>query len=210
MNHWHTLLHRYPELRPLEAELDAALAICLNVYRAGGKLLLCGNGGSAADCDHIVGELMKGFMQKRPLPEAVRERFEQAAPGEGRAIAAQLQGALPAISLNAHAALMSAVANDIDAELVFAQQVLGYAGPHDALLALSTSGSSANVVRAAQTARAAGIPVVGFTGRSGGRLRELSDALLAVPADSTPDIQERHLPLYHALCIAIEKELFPS
>lgn len=210
MTVWHHLFARYPELHLLEAELDASLRICLQVYRGGGKLLLCGNGGSASDCDHIVGELMKGFMKKRPLSAGECERFEAALPGEGRRLADRLQASLPAISLSAHAALCTAVANDMDAELVYAQQVLGYARDGDALIAISTSGNSANVVRAAQAAKAAGIPVIGMTGRSGGRLAALCDAAIAVPAYTTPDVQERHLPIYHALCIAIEEALFAS
>ncbi|THF73800.1 D-sedoheptulose-7-phosphate isomerase [Cohnella fermenti] len=203
------LIERYPELDGIEEELERALDICLSAYRRGGKLLLCGNGGSAADCDHIVGELMKGFMSKRPLGETERLRFEAVWPGKGAGLAGRLQGALPALSLVAHGALTSAYANDVDPEMIYAQQVYGYAKPEDALIAISTSGNSASIVCAAQVARVVGIPVIGFTGSGGGKLRDVCDVAIRVPYERTPDIQERHLPIYHALCIAIEEALFP-
>lgn len=210
MDTFKKLIARYPDLEALEGELEDVLEICLSVYRGGGKLLLCGNGGSAADCEHIVGELMKGFMKKRPLADEQTQQFEASLPGEGARLAAQLQGSLPAISLAGHTALNTAYANDVAPDMIYAQQLYGYANEGDALIAITTSGNSANIIRAAQVAKVKGIPVIGLTGRTGGKLYPLCDVCIRVPYDSTPDIQERHLPIYHALCIAIEEALFPQ
>jgi phosphoheptose isomerase len=203
------LIEKYPELQECLPDIWKAVELMKTSYREGGKMLVCGNGGSAADCEHIVGELMKGFMLKRPLPDQVRERMEKLFPGEGHFLADHLQGALPAISLVSHTALATAFANDVSAETVFAQQVYGYGRRGDVLVGLSTSGNSANVVRAVQVAKVQGLVTVGLTGRSGGRMKELCDVTIRVPWDSTPDIQERHLPIYHAICILLEEEFFP-
>ncbi len=204
------LFARYPVLEACRAEiLAAAEAICAT-YRAGGKLLLCGNGGSAADAEHIVGELMKGFLKKRPLPEALREKMRTAFPQDADYLYENLQGALPAISLVNSVALGTAFANDQAADLVFAQQVLGLGQEGDALLAISTSGNSKNVVYAVETARVRGLKTIALTGRSGGKLKPLADITIAVPEDETYRIQELHLPVYHALCIAAEEEFFEA
>lgn len=201
------LAERYPDLQPCIPEVQRALDALVSCYRTGGKLLVCGNGGSAADCEHIVGELMKGFMSRRGLPSLAAQL---AAYGEdGAYMAARLQGALPAISLVSHPALQFAFANDVAPDLVFAQQVLGYGRPGDVLLGISTSGSSRNVVLAMQLARSQGLVTLGLTGASGGRLAGLVDVAMRVPSDSTPAIQERHLPIYHALCLALEETFFP-
>jgi len=203
-----TLADRYPELSICLPDVQRTFDILHTVYQNGGKLLLCGNGGSAADCDHIVGELMKAFQLPRPIPDAVRTRLIAAFPANGDQLAARLQGALPAISLVSQSALMTAYANDVDAELIFAQQVYGYGAPGDALLGLSTSGNSVNVVRALQVGRALGLHTIGLTGRSGGQLPTLCDVTIRVPADTIADIQERHLPIYHALCTMLEEAFF--
>jgi D-sedoheptulose 7-phosphate isomerase len=200
------LISKYPELKACEADITRAFHIIRNSYANGGKVLLCGNGGSAADCDHIVGELMKGFMSKRPLSQEMREKLRLDGQDDGY-LADHLQGALPAISLVSHSALMSAFSNDVAADIVFAQQVYGYGKKGDVLVGLSTSGNSVNVIRALQVARALGVSTIGFTGR-GGKMNSLCDAAICVPFDSTPDVQERHLPIYHALCIMLEKEFF--
>lgn len=202
------LAERYPDLRPCLPDVQAAYALLENAYVGGGKVLVCGNGGSASDSDHIVGELMKGFMQKRPIPAAFREKLSSLFPDEGDRIGARLQGALPAISLPAHSALATAFANDVDPELVFAQQVYGYGRPGDVLIGLSTSGNSANVLQALRVARALGLRTLGLTGKDGGKMKALCDTTIRVPYTSTPEIQERHLPIYHALCIAVEKRFF--
>lgn len=203
------LYAKYPELGPAcSAEIERAFEIVRTCYRNGGKLLLCGNGGSAADCEHIVGELMKGFMLRRPVPESFQNALATVDAESASYIAEHLQGGLPAISLVSHTALSTAFANDNAPDLVFAQQVYGYGKPGDVLLGISTSGNSANVMHALRVAKALGMHTIGLTGASGGRMKALCDAPICVPFDRTPDIQERHLPIYHALCIRIEEEFF--
>ena len=197
------LLSRYPVLLPLEAELNKTFTLLRSSFAAGGKLLICGNGGSAADAEHIVGELMKDFCKKRPIPESVREKLS-----DDPVLAAGLHGALPAVSLCSQTALMTALANDGDPSLLFAQQVYGYGRPGDVLLALSTSGNSANVVRAARVAKAVGMQVVSVTGQGGGKLSALADAALCLPDMETYRVQELTMPIYHALCLALEEEFF--
>lgn len=205
-----TLSSRYPDLATCADDLQRAFELVRAAFAAGGKLLVCGNGGSAADGEHLVGELMKGFAARRPVGEAVRRKLLDVDPHDGAYLADHLQGALPAISLASHVALGTAIANDVAADMVFAQQVYGYGGAGDALLAISTSGSSLNVVRAAQVARAGGLAVAGLTGASGGRLASLCDVCVRVPYDSVVEVQERHLPLYHALGLMLEQEFFPE
>ncbi len=202
------LIERYPDLESCAAAVAQAFETLRTVYRSGGKLLICGNGGSAADSEHIVGELMKAFCLARPIPEAVQHKLATAFPGEGQRLAAKLQGALPAISLVSHSALMTAHANDVAADMVFAQQVYGYGQPGDAVLGISTSGNSANVIHALQVGYVLGLHPIGLTGRIGGRMRELCKVTICVPADSTSEIQERHLPIYHTLCRMLEQEFF--
>ena len=184
-------------------KMAQAAQIIIESYRNGGKLLLCGNGGSAADCAHITGELVKGFLKKRPLDEV-----QKAAIGEPWAD--RLQKGFPAIDLTANSALISAVVNDIDGESAYAQQVLAYGKPGDVLIGISTSGNAENVFRAMKTAKALGITAIALTGEGGGRLRECCDLLLNVPETETYKIQELHLPLYHQLCIQIEEAFFKA
>ena len=198
---------RYPELGACESQIEQAGEEWISCFRSGGKLLLCGNGGSAADAEHIVGELMKGFQKRRPLPEDARRRLESLYPGER--LAEGLQGALPAIALGAHTALGTAYSNDVSADMVFAQQVWGYGKPGDALLALSTSGNSRNVVNAVKVARAAGVRTVGIGGGTGGALKSLCDVYVLLPESETYLVQELTLPVYHALC-RIAEEYFWS
>jgi len=209
MNNRHikALLKKYPELEACVAELFEVYQIIKRSYEQGGKLLVCGNGGSASDSEHIVGELMKSFMLKRPVPASVREKMILDHP-DGPYLANHLQGALPAISLVSHSALISAYSNDVVADMVFAQQVYGYGNPGDVVLGLSTSGNSLNVVNAMKVAQSMGLCTVAMTGSHGGKLHELCDTTIRVPFDRTPDIQERHLPLYHVLCILLEEAFF--
>jgi D-sedoheptulose 7-phosphate isomerase len=202
------LVSRFPSLRPLEEEFLAALRLVTTCFDQGGKLLVCGNGGSAADADHLVGELMKGFLLHRPLSSELRGKLEESAGEDGAFLAETLQGALPAISLSAHAALLSAFSNDKDPSAAYAQQVLGYGRPTDVLVCFSTSGNSRNILLAAKTARALGLRVIGFTGFHGGHLAPLCDAALCVPEEETYKVQELHLPVYHALAAAVEAEFF--
>ena len=202
------LFERYPTLEPCRADILAAAETICACYHARGKLLLCGNGGSAADAEHIVGELMKGFLKKRPLPQETREKMKAAFPQDADYLYENLQGALPAVSLVNSVALGTAFANDQAADLVFAQQVLGLGHEGDVLVAISTSGNSKNVLYAVKTARVQGLKTIALTGRSGGKLKPVADVTIAVPSDETYCIQEYHLPVYHALCIAAETEFF--
>ncbi len=204
------LFDRYPALEICRADIFAAAETICAAYRAGGKLLLCGNGGSAADAEHIVGELMKGFLKRRPLPQTLREKIKTAFPQDADYLYENLQSALPAVSLVNSVALGTAFANDQAADLVFAQQVLGLGREGDVLLAISTSGNSKNVLYAAKVARVQGLKTVALTGRSGGKLKPVADITIAVPEDETYRIQELHLPIYHAICIAAEEEFFEA
>lgn len=203
-----TLIQSYPVLGVCRQDLNTAFQILKNAYKNQGKTLICGNGGSAADSEHIVGELMKGFISKRPLPPEIRKQFVRIFPDEGNYLADHLQGALPAISLVSHSALITAFSNDVTAETVYAQQVYGYGREGDVLLAISTSGNSANVVRAVQVAKVLGLKTIGLTGRKGGKLSGLCDVTIVVPKEQTHEIQELHLPVYHALCISLEEAFF--
>ncbi len=204
------LVARYPSLAPLGAQVEGAISLLITAFEAGGKLLVCGNGGSAADSDHIVGELMKGFVAKRPLAPALRERLVAADAELGPRLAASLQVGLPAISLNGHQALSSAFSNDVDPTMVYAQQLLGYAAPGDVFLGISTSGNSRSVLGAAVAAKALGLKVIALTGEGGGKLAKQADILLAAPERETYKVQELHLPIYHTICLAVEAAFFPD
>lgn len=194
-----------PELRSCEDEIRAAAKLLLDSFRTGGKLMVCGNGGSAADSEHVVGELMKSFRFKR----SVDPTFAVAYRGvNGTDAPSWLEGALPAISLASQTALSTAFGNDEAAVGVFAQQVYGYGEEGDVLLAISTSGNSANVAEAAKVARAKGVRVVSLTGSRESALTALSDVCVRVPRDEVFRVQELHLPVYHALCAAVEAAMF--
>ena len=204
------LIDLYPELVICEEDIQKAIQILSDCFSAKGKLLVCGNGGSAADSEHIVGELMKGYMSKRPLPETIRKKFLTANNQQELYLTDHLQGALPAISLVSQSSLISAFSNDVSADLVFAQQVYGYGRPGDVLLGISTSGNAKNVNYAMQTARAIGMKTIGLSGPDGGKMKDYSDVIILVPGESTPAIQERHLPVYHTICAVLEQEFFES
>lgn len=201
-------VRRYPLLSALEGPMTQAVGVLVESVRSGGKLLICGNGGSAADSLHIVGELMKGFSLERQIPSQLRARLLERFPGDAAYYADNLQRAIPAIALVNEVSLITAYGNDKCAELAFAQQVLGYGRAGDILLAISTSGNSANVLHAAKVASVLGMKVLSLTGAGGGELAGVSDILLAVPATAAYQVQELHLPVYHALCLAMEAELF--
>lgn len=204
------LIMRYPQLEGSRADIAGAYDIMKQCYDNGGKLMTAGNGGSAADSEHIVGELMKGFVKHRPVDDDMRSRLAAADEAEGAKLADVLQGALPAIALTGHNALTTAFANDVDGTYAFAQQLYGYGKSGDVFLGISTSGNSKNVIAAAVTARAMGIKVIALTGGSGGRLKELADCSVVVPSSETYKIQEMHLPVYHALCLMLEETYFES
>ena len=195
------LFERYPQLKGCEEEIGKAFGLLLACYEGGGKVLTCGNGGSAADAEHIVGELLKKFRKHRDIDAAVAAKL----PAD---LAAKLEGALPAVSLVSMSGILTAFANDVAWETAFAQQVYGLGAAGDVLIALSTSGNSANCVAAAQVAKAKGMKVVALTGAGGGKLAALADAAIRVPERETYKVQELHLPVYHALCAALEDRLF--
>ena len=223
MNHLDELMGRYPALSACRAEIESAFRALSECYASGGKLLVCGNGGSAADADHIVGELMKGYLKPRPVSEDLRARLRAADPALGPALAECLQGALTAVNLTAGSALLSAFANDVRPELAYAQAALGHGRKGDVLLGISTSGKASNVRSALVVGRAVGMTTIGLTGRgggaksasggaksaSGGAMAELCDILIAVPATRTFEVQELHLPVYHCLCAMVEERFFP-
>lgn len=208
-SHWlEALVGRYPSLECCKSKILEAYELLKACYENGGKLLVAGNGGSAADAEHIVGELMKGFKLPRRVPEDMRKELQAVSPEEGARLADKLQGALPAIALDGHIALSTAYLNDVDGELVYAQQVYGYGRKGDVLLAISTSGNSENVVLAAITAQAKGMKVMGLMGGGGGRLKRVADVAIEVPSKETYEVQELHLPVYHCLCLMLEECFF--
>ncbi len=197
-----------PDLYCCFDDVYAAYELICGAYKSGGKLMVCGNGGSASDCEHIVGELMKGFLLPRKLDDSDVQAFADAFADGGRELAQGLQGALPAISLVSHTALISAFNNDCDPAHVYAQQVWGYANSGDILLCFSTSGNSANIVNAAMAAKVKNCRTIAFTGEGGGKLKQLCDNTIAPPYHETYRIQEAHIRIYHALCAMIEAAFF--
>jgi len=202
------LVLRYPALSALREPVVKSVEILCASIRGGGKILTCGNGGSASDAEHIVGELVKSFILPRPITPKQREQLEQSDFADWETFADKLQQGIPAIALTGHPALSTAVSNDIAPELVFAQQAYVYGRPGDAIIGLSTSGNSKNVVNALKVARAFGLKTIGFTGSKPAQMDALCDVIIKVPAEETFKIQEFHLPVYHTFCIMIERELF--
>lgn len=208
MKHLADLLRRYPDLEPIAGDIEAAYKVMEEAYSHGGKLLVGGNGGSAGDSEHIVGELMKTFEKKRPIPQEIISRMEKLDPERGALLGREIQGALTAISITGHTALTTAVGNDVRPEFGFAQQVYGYGREGDVLLAISTSGNAENLVNAAIVAKAKGMKVVLLSGKTGGELKKLADVSIIVPENITYIIQERHLPIYHVICMELEDRFF--
>ncbi len=206
------LLTTYPILKKCRESIEEAYRVIVNTYRHGGKLLICGNGGSAADSQHMVGELMKGFKLQRPLTDMIKTRFTDYTDPDyremGNLLINKLQMPLRAISLTAHSSLITAFANDVDYEFAFAQQVLGYGDKGDTLIGISTSGNSKSINNAIFTAKSLGLNTIGLTGKDGGKLKELCDISIIVPLQETYAIQELHLPVYHALCAMTEIHFF--
>lgn len=199
---------RYPNLIYLQRTLTNLVDVLASNFYKGGKILVCGNGGSGADSEHIVGELMKGFVLNRDIRNETIDKIRDLFPSEVNYFKDNLQIGIPAISLVSQTGLISAFNNDKNSELVYAQQVFSYGKPFDTLFCLSTSGNSKNVLNAAKISRVLDIPVVGFTGYHGGKLKELTDYHFNAPSNITSEIQEFHLPLYHTICFALEEELF--
>ena len=186
---------------------EAFQTIC-KAYNNGGVLYVCGNGGSAADAEHIVGELMKSFRKKRPADAKIQESLTQMFGETGRILGETLEGGLPAISLCSHVSLKSAVANDTDPANIYAQQLFSLGRAGDCLIAISTSGNAENCVRAAMIAKLTGMKTIALTGEKGGRLKEIAEVTISVPEHETYAVQELHLPVYHCLCAMLEEELF--
>lgn len=199
---------RYPSLNSCKKEIKEACNLLIKSYEDSGKLLVCGNGGSSSDADHIVGELMKSFSRKRPIDRTFADKLNTTSNLRGTLLASKLEKGLSAISLNAHSSLVSAVSNDMGGDYIFAQQVVGYGNKNDTLLCITTSGNSQNILDAAITAKAMGLKVIGLTGETGGELKQYCDIAICVPSNSTPEIQELHLPVYHAICQVIEYHFF--
>lgn len=204
------LLNKFPDLTSLYESINDSANELIKCYSAGGKLLVCGNGGSSSDADHLVGELMKSFEKKRALKGEIANRLSKGYLERGKLLVQKLEAGLPAISLSAHTGLTTAISNDIGADFVFAQQIIGYGCEKDILLAISTSGNSQNIIDASATARAMNMKVIGLTGKSGGTLKYHCDFLLNVPAMSTAAVQELHLPLLHTICRIIENHFFDT
>ena len=202
------LIERYPALSVCRQSLTQVVEAIIESYRQGGKLIVCGNGGSASDSEHIVGELMKGFVKKRPVTDELYAKMQAVCPNEAEYLRDNLQMPLPAISLMNAVALNSAFANDQAPDLAMAQQVLGLARPEDIFIGISTSGNSANVIYAIQMAKTLGTKTIGLIGNRHCRMQNLCDIVIAAPEMETYKIQELHLPIYHMLCIAVENEFF--
>lgn len=198
------LLTRLPELTPAKNVLNRVVDSLLTAYHGGNKILACGNGGSAADAEHIVAELMKGFLLKRPLPENLKEKLKFCS----QELVNQLQMGIPAISLVSGVGLPTAFANDVNYEASFAQQVLNLGKPGDVLISFSTSGNSKNIINAMQIAKSLGLINIGLTGNRKCKMEEYASFLITAPAWHTPRIQEYHIAIYHALCAELEKRLF--
>jgi D-sedoheptulose 7-phosphate isomerase len=208
MDYLQQLIERYPQLAPLKGDINAVFETIAQVFSAGGKLLIAGNGGSAADAEHIAGELMKSFVKKRKLPDSFVANLERIDSEIAQYLIPRLQPGLPAIALTGHIALNTATINDVDGASTFAQQVYGYGKEGDILLAISTSGNSKNIIYAAGTAKAKQLKVIALLGGDGGKLKKLADLSVVVPESETYKVQELHLPVYHCLCLMLEEHFF--
>lgn len=206
--HIEVLIERYPVLKSTKDQIVNAYLLLEGLYENRGKLLIAGNGGSAADADHIVGELMKGFKKQRKVSNEFAKKLIDIDKEKGKELAQKLQYGLSAIALNNHSALTTAYLNDVDGILCFAQQVNGYGKEGDVFLGISTTGNSGNVLYAAVTAKAKGMKVIGLMGNDGGRLKDISDISIIVPENETYMIQELHMPIYHCLCLMLEDKFF--
>lgn len=206
--HIELLVERYPSLAPIKDDIVAAYLLLAESYQNGGKLLIAGNGGSAADAEHMVGELMKSFKLRRKVENDFAQKLIAEDQELGKVLAENLQGALPAIALDSHLSLSTAYMNDCEPLLCFAQQVNGFGRPGDVFVGISTSGNSKNVLYAAVAARAKGMKVLGLTGANDSKLKELSDVCIQVPQTETYMVQELHLPIYHCLCLMLEDKFF--
>ncbi|MDR0656586.1 MAG: SIS domain-containing protein [Treponema sp.] len=208
MDYLQQLIERYSPLASLQNNIAAAYSLLIDAFERGGKLLVAGNGGSASDAEHIVGELMKSFVKKRCIAAELTEKLKKLDREAGIWLGSHLQGTLPAIALTGHNSLNTACINDIDGKIIFAQQVLGYGRKGDVFTGISTSGNAKNIYYALLTAKAIGIKTIGLTGGNGGLLAKHADITIIVPETETYKIQELHLPIYHTLCLMIEDHFY--
>ena len=206
--HLNILIERYPSLKICKDDIIDAYLLLEECYKSKGKLLIAGNGGSAADSEHIVGELMKSFKLSRRLSKEYQEKLKNESEELGTILANNLQGSLPAIALDGHFALSTAYINDCEPLLCFAQQVNGFGNENDVFLGISTSGNSKNILFASVCAKAKGMKVIGLTGKKDSKLSEIADVCIRVPETETYKIQELHLPVYHCLCLMLEERFF--
>lgn len=202
------LCGRYPSLSVNKDSIDAAAGIIIESCSNGGKLMICGNGGSSSDADHMVGELMKSFELKRPLQKDLKNKILEVDPSRGGYLSRKLECGIPALSLSAHTSLSTAIANDIDSNLIFAQQINVLGTEKDILIAISCSGNSQNVIDACIVARALKVKVIGLTGKTGGNLKQFCDILINVPEERTSVVQELHLPVIHTICLIVEDHFY--
>ena len=202
------LIERYPDLAGIKGNIEHAYQMMEEAYTSGHKILIGGNGGSCADGEHMVGELMKGFLKHRVISAELQKSLQEVDPEMGAELSEKLEGAITAITVTNHPGLTTAYANDIGAEYEFAQQVNGYGRRGDLFIAISTSGNSKNVLFAAVTAKAMGIKVLAFTGGTGGKLMKYADEAIVIPYNTSFEVQERHMPVYHALCLEMEDKFF--
>ncbi|MFR0809544.1 D-sedoheptulose-7-phosphate isomerase [Enterocloster clostridioformis] len=208
MEYLEELTSRYPVLEAVKGDVLAAYEILRDCYAGGGKVMIAGNGGSCADSEHIVGELMKGFVKRRPVSGDFAAALKKADEKRGEELASCLQGGLPAIALTGHAGLSTAFLNDVNGEMIYAQQLYGYGKKGDVFMGISTSGNAENVMYAVAVAKASGIKTIGLTGKNGGKMAGTCDCSIVVPSDETFKIQELHLPIYHALCLMLEEHFY--
>ncbi|MDR1506218.1 MAG: SIS domain-containing protein [Treponema sp.] len=208
MNYISELVERYPELVSCQSQITAAKDAIVNLYQNGGKILICGNGGSCADSEHMIGELMKGFLKKRPVNEALAQKLISIRKEDGALLAKSLQTPLRAVSLCGMPSLGTATINDIGANFTYAQQALGLTDPGDIFLGISASGNAVNIHLAAITAKALGALLVGLTGNDGGKMNGMYDVLIKVPEKIVYKVQELHLAVYHAICLDVEETFF--
>ena len=209
MDYLRQLIDRYPALFSVREDIKHAYVLLEEAFTSKGKLLIAGNGGSAADAEHITGELMKSFVKKRPLPSDFVSHLNEIAPEHAPFLENAIQQGLPVISLSSHVSLLTACVNDIGADAIYAQQVYGYGNAGDVFMGISTSGNSKNIYYAALTAKVKKMPVIALSGAGGGMLGKCADAAIIVPEKETYKIQELHLPVYHCLCLMLEEHFFP-
>jgi D-sedoheptulose 7-phosphate isomerase len=209
MDYLRQLIERYPKLSSVRNDISRAYSILEETFSAKGKLLIAGNGGSAADAEHITGELMKNFIRKREIPPDFKSRLHEIDPEIASYLGNTIQQGLPAIALNTHTALITASVNDISGDIIYAQQVYGYGCSGDTFLGISTSGNAKNIIYAIVTAKAKNMKTIVLSGATGGVLKNYADVSINVPENETYKIQELHLPIYHVLCLMIEEHFFP-